>query len=72
MISIEKDSLRTDRHISHFEGKEGNENIEALKRVLGAFVLYDPQLGEVLTHVYSQHVHVCMHNKAILLNSLVQ
>ena len=46
-IHADKDSVRTDRHINYFDGEEASENIEALKRILGTFALYDPQLGNL-------------------------
>ena len=37
--------MRTDRHIDFFGGERGDDNIEALKRLLGTCVIYDPKLG---------------------------
>ena len=54
-MSTEKDSVRTDRHLEHFDGEEGVENIETLKRILGTIVLHDPQLGRIL-YMYL-HIH---------------
>ena len=47
MLFTEKDSVRTDCQMDYFGGEGGGENIEALKRILGTFALYDPQLGNV-------------------------
>ena len=56
---IEKDSLRTDRHIDHFDGEEGDKNIESLKRILGCFVLHDPELGTYAElGTFTIHAHI--------------
>ena len=47
-MCIEKDSVRTDRHLEQFDGEEGGKNIQTLKRILGTFVVYDPQLGTLI------------------------
>ena len=43
--------------MDYFGGEGGDENIEALKRILGTFALYDPQLG--IVHVMLDIV--CLH-----------
>ena len=53
LLCAEKDSVRTDRHMDYFNG---DENIGALKRILGTFALYDPQLGTIqCTHCVYHH-----------------
>ena len=47
ILCTEKDSVRTDCQMDYFGGERGDENIEALKRILGTYALYDPQLGIV-------------------------
>ena len=63
-IIVEKDSVRTDCHINYFSNEDGNENVKALKRVLSAFVLYDPQLG---TYMYACTCNIQFHNHCMLM-----